>query len=191
MEISGPNAANSEPGLGSLGTVYHKEESNIPGNSDEILSTASRDGAETELEPLATLDVGFLFLTQAAGELNVQARDKFQTEQGLQEALSFIDEFSNHPAAQDGFLAHFDLRQLRVPLMSMVLCIAEWGNEPARRAQWLQLNHTCEIVVDDGLNLTIATTIMSKFFQTCPPVCRTYLLTYPDQPKVNALYFDP
>jgi len=105
--------------------------------------------------------------------------------------MEFYDAFLYSPNAVNGFSITYDLRNLRSPSMSMILRVAEWGNEPTRQAMWQELNVECRVCVSSGMRYTISKAALSAFFYVCPPVCRTYLLTAPDDNLKDAVVFLP
>merc|ERR1719321_2055044 len=105
--------------------------------------------------------------------------------------MAFMDSFVDSANAQNGFSITYDMRQLSVPSMSMVMRVAEWGNEPERQAKWSKLNKACKVVISSGLRFSICKGVLKSFFYVCPPVCRTFLLTDPDEPEATATVFEP
>lgn len=118
------------------------------------------------------------------------------SDEALQQVMDFMDEFVNSADAQHGFSMTYDFRCL--PLspwspqsMSTIMRIAEWGNEPSRQTKWTRLNTSCKVVVPSGVTFSMCKGVLQSFFFICPPVCRTYLLTDPDEPEESATIFLP
>lgn len=85
----------------------------------------------------------------------------------------------------------YDLRQLSMPSMKMVMRVAEWGKLPQRQAKWSKLNKSCKIVVNPGMRFSVCKGALKSFFYICPAVCRTFLLTDPDESEETAIVFEP
>jgi len=151
--------------------------------------------AATELPEC--LDVGFVYVTQSVshktgkGELRVTSRGGSADDHGIQLVLAFIDGFSKHEHAKEGFAITYDLRGLQLPSMNVVMAIAKWGDDPERVKRWKLLNYACKVVLSAGITFSLAKGVLSTFFLACPPVCRTYLLTDPDEPDDGAYFFEP
>eukprot|EP00930_Biecheleria_cincta_P048080 TRINITY_DN33445_c0_g1_i1.p1 TRINITY_DN33445_c0_g1~~TRINITY_DN33445_c0_g1_i1.p1 ORF type:complete len:414 (-),score=81.91 TRINITY_DN33445_c0_g1_i1:38-1279(-) len=145
--------------------------------------------------PPKVLDVGFAEIHQGfdgeEGFLKIFGSEGDLTDEGLEEMMDFMDAFSHSSSAEQGFSIMYDLRSLRSPSMQMVTKVAEWGSEPSRQKLWERLNHSCKIVISAGLKYTLAKGILTTFFLICPPVCRTYLLSDPDEPLQDATLFRP
>jgi len=143
------------------------------------------------------IDVGFALLKQGfdpakkMGYFKILSKDGEQTEEGLVDMLDYMDAFAWSPNASKGFAITYDLRALRQPPMSMISRIAEWGGAPERKARWEKYNLVCKVVINGGLRYGFCKGILSTFFLVCPPVCRTYLLTDPDEPEESATVFEP
>merc|ERR1719323_572152 len=105
--------------------------------------------------------------------------------------MDFMDAFVDSENAACGFSITYDLRALHAPSLSMVTRVAEWGGDPVRQEKWERLNHTCKVVVSSGIKYTLCKTMLSTFFFLCPPVCRTFLLTDPDEAEETAVVFMP
>jgi len=143
-----------------------------------------------------TKDVGFLLMTQGVrpdgrAEIKLLGREGVQNRSNVMEMLDFLDKFSRTAHAQRGFAICFDLRSLSVPPMSLIKEVADWGNEKARVQRWNRLNFACKVVVRSGVTFAMAKGILHTYFYACPPVCRTYLLTDPDEAEEAACYYDP
>lgn len=115
--------------------------------------------------------------------------DAIPQEDSIDRMLHFVDVFTKSPACEAGFSMTYDLRQLRIPSMSIVTRLAEWGGEPERRELWETKNKVCKIVMGPGIKFSIAKGILASFFLVLPPVCTTYLLTDPDEDEANACVF--
>lgn len=112
-------------------------------------------------------------------------------EDGLKQIMDFMDAFVNSAEAQQGFSITYDLRELKIPSVSEIMRVAEWGNEPNRQDKWLKLNTSCRVVVAPGFKFSMCKAVLKSFFFICPPVCTTYLLSDPDEPEDKAAAFHP
>merc|ERR1712073_92451 len=65
------------------------------------------------------------------------------------------------------------------------------GRPSRTQKKWGKLNLACKVVITAGFRFSAAKGILSAFFLLCPPVCRTYLLTDPDEPEESATMFEP
>lgn len=144
----------------------------------------------------AACDVGFLRLAQSVdengrGDLRMSSRDTPHSSTGLAKALDFLDKFSKTPHGQKGFAITYDFRCTKVPSMTMVRAVADWGNEPSRKERWTRLNYASKIVVKSGLTYSFAKGMLSTYFYACPPVCKVFLLTDPNDSVENAYFFEP
>eukprot|EP00440_Ansanella_granifera_P059598 gb/GFBE01064594.1/.p1 GENE.gb/GFBE01064594.1/~~gb/GFBE01064594.1/.p1 ORF type:complete len:402 (+),score=60.72 gb/GFBE01064594.1/:1-1206(+) len=157
-------------------------------------SAASRDWGWGEELP-DVICVGFAEVHQGfdgkEAYLKIFGVDGDVSEDGLAQMMDFMDAFTLSEKAQTGFSIMYDLRSLRAASMNLVTRIAEWGAEPSRQKRWETLNHSCKVVISAGLKYTLAKGILTTFFLICPPVCRTYLMTEPDQPLDLATVFEP
>lgn len=144
-----------------------------------------------------SIDVGFAEVRQGCNSLSgmgfllVIGRDSEVTDRPLSEMMGFMDDFVDSSHAANGFCITYDFRNLRMPSMSMVTRVAEWGGEPERQQKWERLNLACKVVVSSGFKFQICKGILSTFFFVCPPVCRTFLLTEPDEGEESAVIFEP
>lgn len=138
----------------------------------------------------AIISQGFNRETQQ-GYLKIMGLDAPMTEDGIEAIMGFMDDFINCPNAQQGYSITYDLRKLSIPSMNMVMRVADWGKEPKRQAKWTKLNTSCKIVVNSGFRFSICKGVIKSFFYMCPPVCRTFLLTDPDESEATAVTFEP
>lgn len=125
------------------------------------------------------------------GFIKLIAHDGVIEEEGVSRLLAFIDEFVCSSRASAGFSIMYDLRDLQTPSMGLVTRIANWGNEPARKELWDRLNKACRVVMLPGWRFTICKGALSTFFYMCPPSCRTFLMTAPDEDEASAIVFEP
>lgn len=142
-------------------------------------------------------DVGFAVLVQGycndtrLGYFQIIATDGELTDDGVTAMLSFMDAFVSSSNAAGGFCITYDLRALRMPSLSMLKRVADWGAEPERELVWKKLNQACKIVVSPGIRYTLAKGVLTTFFAMCPPIVRTFLMTELDEPEDNATLFKP
>merc|ERR1712110_1031194 len=125
------------------------------------------------------------------GIIKITGRDAPLTDEGLAEMMKFMDEFVDSELAAKGFAITYDLRNLHIPSMSMIRQVAEWGGEPTRKEKWESRNLVCKVVMSSGIRFSLCKGLISAFFLLCPPVCRTFLLTDPDQSDEDATIFEP
>uniref|UniRef100_A0A7R9ZX92 Uncharacterized protein n=1 Tax=Pyrodinium bahamense TaxID=73915 RepID=A0A7R9ZX92_9DINO len=143
------------------------------------------------------MDVGFAEVHQGYSEadgmgyIKIFGRDADVTDEGLTHLMGFMDGFVDSPSAVRGFAITYDLRLLHAPSMTMVTRVAAWGGEPVRQEKWQRLNLVCKVVVSGGVRLMLARGVLSTFFFLCPPVCKTYLLSDPDEPEESSIVFEP
>lgn len=146
--------------------------------------------AESLTTDFATISQGF-DKSSGTGYLKIVGHDAPMSDASLSQIMDFMDNFVDSKNAQKGYAITYDLRRLSVPSMKMVMCVAEWGNQPERQAKWTKLNTACKVVINPGFRFTMAKGVLKSFFYICPPVCRTFLLTDPDEPENTALVFHP
>ncbi|CAK9111439.1 unnamed protein product [Durusdinium trenchii] len=141
------------------------------------------------------LELGFVALkprvSDGMAELVLQAADNPFTEEGVTQMTDYIDVFLEYKMVKKGFSIVYDLRLLRVPSLTLVKQLADWGRDPVRQQTFQRLNRTCKVVVSEGWRMGVAKRILRAFFTMCPPVCDTYLLTAIDQPASEGMYFAP
>lgn len=125
------------------------------------------------------------------GYLKVTGRDGPMDDDGLQQIMDFMDDFVDSANAQNGYGITYDLRNINVPTMGMIMRVADWGKQADRQGKWTRLNTSCKIVVSAGLKFAICRGVLKSFFFVCPPVCQTFLLTDPDEPEASATVFYP
>jgi len=123
------------------------------------------------------------------GELLIEVGNTSVTQESLQPIMDFMDEFTASPNAANGFCIIYDLREMRIPSMTMVMRVAEWGGEPARKETWERKNQVCKIVLNPGLKFSILVGILTSFFYACPPVCRTFVMHSLED--ADAVIFEP
>jgi len=146
--------------------------------------------ADSLTTDFAIISQGFNQATNT-GFLKIMGLDAPTSDEGLTQLMEFMDDFVNSANAQQGYSITYDLRSLSIPSMTMVMRVAEWGNEPGRQAKWNRLNTSCKVVVASGFRFSICKGVLKSFFYVCPPVCQTFLLTDPDEPEDTALSFGP
>lgn len=170
-------------------------------------SASSAAEAASDLEPLLPADgstapdsvnVGFMVAAQVFREdirradLSLTGRSGAATVEKLDRVLAFMDRFSRICNVKNvNFTTTYDFRELSMPPLKMVKKLAEWGNEPERAERWTRLNNACKVVVGSGFVYVLSKSILNTYFYACPPVCRTYILTDPDEPEEGAFFFDP
>lgn len=165
-------------------------------NIGEAQKKCTPSGTETATLP-SSLNVGFAVISQGfdsgsgLGYLYIAGTDFPLSDEGLADMMDFMDHFVSSRNAAKGFSITYDLRMLRMPSMSMVTAVAEWGNQPERQEKWERLNTVCKVVVSSGLRYSLCQGVLTSFFFVCPPVCRTFLLTDPDEPEEHAVVFEP
>ncbi|CAJ1366618.1 unnamed protein product [Effrenium voratum] len=142
------------------------------------------------------LPLGFVTLRPRLGdaglaELVLQAADHPFTDDGVTKMTDYIDDFLKYDLVKKGFSIVYDLRSLRVPSLSLVKQLADWGRDPERQQTFQRMNKICKVVVSEGWRFGVAKRILSAFFAMCPPVCDTFLLTAADQSSSEGLYFAP
>eukprot|EP00747_Dinoflagellata_sp_TGD_P183504 gnl/TRDRNA2_/TRDRNA2_38422_c0_seq1.p1 gnl/TRDRNA2_/TRDRNA2_38422_c0~~gnl/TRDRNA2_/TRDRNA2_38422_c0_seq1.p1 ORF type:complete len:680 (+),score=121.65 gnl/TRDRNA2_/TRDRNA2_38422_c0_seq1:171-2042(+) len=170
---------------------------------DEEPNAEASDSASKRnplLPPPPSLDVGFAICKQGVGPkckaspsgayVEIIGKDGQLSEESTMQMLDFVDAFTSTDYAATGFSVTFDLRGLRTPSMSMVTRLAEWGSEPERKAFWEKHNVSSKIVINPGVRFHLCKGVLSTFFFVCPPVCRTYLLSDPDESEETACIFD-
>ncbi|CAJ1423721.1 unnamed protein product [Effrenium voratum] len=128
------------------------------------------------------LPLGFVTLRPRLGdaglaELVLQAADHPFTDDGVTKMTDYIDDFLKYDLVKKGFSIVYDLRSLRVPSLSLVKQLADWGRDPERQQTFQRMNKICKVVVSEGWRFGVAKRILSAFFAMCPPVCDTFLLT--------------
>lgn len=156
-------------------------------------------GAEevVELPPFSSLDVGFGDIEQgydeasSLGFLRLNSRDGEVTRERVEELLKFIDRFTRSQNAVNGWKITYDLRCLRIPSMSLVQRLAEWGAEDVRKERFEKLHKETKIVLSSGIKFAISKSILCAFFTMSPPVSKTFLVTDPDEDESNATFFEP
>eukprot|EP00933_Yihiella_yeosuensis_P040180 TRINITY_DN34414_c0_g1_i1.p1 TRINITY_DN34414_c0_g1~~TRINITY_DN34414_c0_g1_i1.p1 ORF type:complete len:406 (-),score=72.04 TRINITY_DN34414_c0_g1_i1:74-1291(-) len=154
-----------------------------------------REEWKDDLPP--SLDVGFAVIHQGVDSEGAYLKifgkeDSEITEEGLSSMMDFMDAFVFSERAEKGYSITYDLRALRSPPMHLVTRIGEWGAEPVRQKTWESLNTSCKVCINQGLKFTMAKGILTTFFYICPPVCKTLLLTDPDQTEeTGAAVFMP
>jgi hypothetical protein len=170
--------------------------------SESVILTQPLQPAEREEEAQASscpesLEVDFCTLTQGfdeakkMGYLIVVGNSKPMLDVNLAKVMDFMDAFVNSRNAQQGFSITYDLRKLGIPSMSQIMRVADWGKNSVRQDKWMKLNIACKIVVTAGIRFTMTTAVLKSFFYICPPVCRTVVLTSPDEPEENGTVFLP
>lgn len=128
---------------------------------------------------------------EGMGFIKIFAQRSEITDEGLTQMMSVLDEFVSSKSAAKGFAITYDVRSLcRIPPMQMVTRVAEWGNEPDRQQTWQRLNLACKVVVPGGIMFIMMKGLLATFFFLCPPVCRTYLMTDPDQSEEASTVFE-
>eukprot|EP00913_Durusdinium_trenchii_P010116 g9488.t1 len=116
---------------------------------------------------------------------------------GVNSQQDYIDVFLEYKMVKKGFSIVYDLRLLRVPSLTLVKQLADWGRDPVRQQTFQRLNRTCKVVVSEGWRMGVAKRILRAFFTMCPPVCdttRTRTLANDqaiDQPASEGMYFAP
>lgn len=161
------------------------------GAQDQVAqSPPSRTCADSITTPFVTIHQGFDQIS-GMGYLRVKGHNAAMSDEGLKKVMDFMDDFVSSANAQQGFSITYDLRRLGVPSMSMLMQVAEWGNQSERQAAWNRLNKSCKVVISSGLRFSLCKGILKSFFYMCPPVCRTFLLTDPDESEATATVFDP
>jgi hypothetical protein len=119
-----------------------------------------------------------------------KASDGPMTDEGLSQIMDFMDLFVHCPNAQKGFSVTYDIRQLNVPSMSMIMNVADWGKNPYRQDKWMKLNTSCKVVVSAGIRFSMCKAVLKSFFFVCPPVCRTVLVSELDQPEEEGVIWN-
>lgn len=150
------------------------------------------DGPLPDWITVGFADVGQGFdEAKGIGFLKIIGRDGELSDEGLFQMMDFMDAFVFSERAAKGFSITYDMRALRTPSMALVTRVAEWGGEPTRQKMWERLNVACKVVVNAGVRYTLCKGVLCTFFYICPPVCRTFLLTDPDQDEDAATVFEP
>lgn len=165
--------------------------------ADKSKRTAVEAQSRATRKKTEWIDVGFADVgcgyseASEMGVIRVLGRDGEHQETNLERMMEFLDRFVDSEDAASGFSITYDFRMMRMPSMSMVTRIAEWGGEPHRQAKWERLNLACKVVVTSGSRYALCKGILAAFFLVCPPVCPTYLLTDPDEPEESSTVFAP
>lgn len=172
-------------------------ESDPNSTSGEALSSVAFDDKEHASSCPAFLEVDFCTLSQGfdkttnMGYLNVVGNATPMLDENLAKVMDFMDVFVNSPNAEKGFSITYDLRKLGTPSMSQIMRVADWGKNSVRQDKWLKLNLACKVVVTAGIRFSMTTAVLKSFFYMCPPVCRTTIVTDPDEPEENGIVFLP
>lgn len=150
-----------------------------------------------KLRQIACLDGGFLTVEvgqetdTGMGYVRILASSGPLGLEQLNQVLDFVDAFTMTADCVQGWAMTYDLRALRVPTMTMIKKIAEWGNVPDRKARWEAGNKAAKVVIPPGYKLSVSKGLLAAFFVLCPPVCKVLLLTSPDQDEAKAIVFEP
>jgi hypothetical protein len=191
-----PKAASRRPLPGVGVTVVPKKVNvaNVRGSSADG-AKAMVEGSYDDYPQCSQIETTAAIVTQrldaetGLGELLLELTDAQVTEEALQAIMDFMDEFTSSSNVANGFCIIYDLRDMRIPSMTMVMKLAEWGNEPSRKESWERLNKACKIIMNPGLKFSICIGILTSLFYACPPVCRTTLMTSLDDE--DAVVFEP
>jgi hypothetical protein len=160
------------------------------GSQHLVDSPSMQSCADSLLTSFAEINQG-IDASSGLAYLQVIGRGAPMSNEGLEQIMDSMDNFVNSHSAQRGFSITYDLRRLGIPSMSMVMRVAEWGNQPERQAKWTRLNKACKVVVSSGLKFSVCKGVLKSFFYICPPVCRTFLLTDLHEPDDKATIFEP
>lgn len=148
-----------------------------PTDSEPLADSPVVEGGRTEF------DAGFVQasvrdLAEWPGlEITVATNDGPVDQESLSKLLDFLWDILSSERAASGLRLTYDLRRIRVPKMTVVVAIAQWGSEPSRQSMFQERVVACSICVSAGFKFTVAKAAMKAFFRVCPPTCKTLVVT--------------
>jgi len=147
--------------------------------------------------PPAELDIGCAVLTSGfhedlkLGWIKLVANGTPVEPESTKELQAFMDVFIDSDYGRAGFEIIYDIRNLRVPGVSSMMMMAEWGSDPVRQDKWEKLNKICKVVAPGGMLFSLFKSALTSWFYLCPPVCETYLMTDPDDLESASIFTPP
>jgi hypothetical protein len=93
--------------------------------------------------------------------------------------------------AAPGFTLCCDLRELRVPKMSMVTEVSRWSNDPKRKQAFRERCRGGRICVRKGLKFKMAKAVLTMLFKQCPISGPAHLLTSLEGKSESSCTFGP
>lgn len=85
----------------------------------------------------------------------------------------------------------YDLRELPIPKLHMIVTLAKWGSEAKRRDYFIKRCVGCRIILSPGMMFNFTKASCVAFFKVCPPTCNTYLMTEDSEPGPDTHFFPP
>jgi len=110
-------------------------------------------------------------------EVQIVGRDIPQLDENVAEMLEFLGRALDSDEAASGFKLTYDLRNLRVPTLSLLISIAKWASTHERQSAFKERVVASRVCVMKGSKLTFAKLAMTTFFKVSPPTCTTYLVS--------------
>jgi len=165
------------------------------GASLGLQSNYETDSADATLPD--TVDFGFAVVNQRFSKgtglsfVEIIAQDEELGWEKMVEMLQFMDAFVDSENGKHHFSLFLDLRRLRLPPVSMVLYIAEWGHCTERIQKWYSCNCGCKILIQSGLRYWLVRWMLMPIFATVPPPCKVQICTEINQPEGDTIIFDP